>query len=221
MSVLTRKEILSLLKTQEIIFEPGIDAFQLQPHAIDLRLGSLFYLPKTWKITDKGREAIAVDPLNHSQNSDNFEKIQLKKGHYFEILPKEYIIASTLENISINTGDIMAVLYPRSSINRRGLAVDLTGIIDVWYKGSLMIPIINNTQNQIIRLYPGERICQISFEKLNSFINQKEGFKHGVGRAKYLGCDAGKMECKLDKKEEINYVKKGEIRELKHKFKVI
>ena len=220
MAVLTKKEIVALLNRKELVIEPSLDAFQVQPHAIDLRLGNTFYLPRTWKITEKGREAIDVDPLSPIRNGDNFEKIVLKSGHYFEILPKEYIITSTLESITINTGDIMGILYPRSSINRRGLAVDLTGIIDVWYSGNLMIPIVNNTQNQVIRLYPGERICQVAFEKLVSFIDKKQGFTHGISRAKYAGCGAGNLECKLDKKEEVSHVKKGEIKKLKQKYKV-
>ena len=57
-------------------------------------------------------------------------------------------------------------MYPRSSINRRGLSVGQTGIIDPGYEGQLLIPLTNKTP-QIIHLYPGQRFCQIEFSPLS------------------------------------------------------
>lgn len=218
MAVLTQKEIFKLIDGGKLVFSPHLDAFQTQPHSVDLRLGHTFYIPKTWKLTKNGREAINVDPLNPAADNNNFTQITLSRGQYFEILPKEFIITTTLEKMTINTDNIMAVLYPRSSINRRGLAVDLTGIIDVWYNGPLMIPMINNTETQTIRMYPGERICQITFEELSSGINKKDGLRHGLERAKYMGTTAKNIGYQLDKKTEAKWIKKGKIAELKKKF---
>ena len=154
--ILTRHEITNLIDTKNLVFEPALDKFQNQPHAVDLRLGTVFYLPKTWKLTKNGREILTVDVTESA--GDNFEKIELTPGQFFDLAPGESIIASTLEKISLNADDLMAVLYPRSSINRRGLSVDLTGIVDAHYSGHLMIPVWNKTSSQIIRVYPGERI---------------------------------------------------------------
>ena len=63
MAVLTRKEMLETINNGGISFTPPLDGFQLQPHAIDLRLGTTFYIPKPWCITEQGREAINVDPV--------------------------------------------------------------------------------------------------------------------------------------------------------------
>ncbi|HEX9804223.1 MAG TPA: hypothetical protein VGA67_00925, partial [Candidatus Dojkabacteria bacterium] len=81
--------------------------------------------------------------------------------------------------------DVMAVLYPRSSINRRGLSVDLTGIIDTGYHGHLFIPIVNTTTSQIIRIYPGERFVQVVFHTLTKELSLEESMKHGVNPPKY------------------------------------
>lgn len=220
MPILTKFEITDLIKRKKLIFSPGLDAFQLQPHAVDLRLGYTFHIPKTWKVTSEGRKAIQVDPLDGNGHSDNFEQVTLKKGQYFEVLPREFVIVSTLEKITINDDNLMAVLYPRSSVNRRGLAVDLTGIVDVWYSGQLMIPLLNNTETQTIRVYPGERICQITFDQLASSIDKESAFQHGLTKAKYLSSTDTSLNYQIDKKSEIDLIKKGDIVKLKEKYKI-
>jgi len=182
MSVLDKNTIKKYLDEKKIIFNPEIIQAQMQPHSIDLRLGYEFMIPTTWEISDKGREIIRVDI---DKVNNNFEKIILKKGQYFEIAPEEFIIGTTLEKIELNSYDIMGVLYPRSSINRRGLTVDLTGVVDTGYHGKLFIPIKNTTASQVIRIYPEERFVQIVFETLTQKITKNEAMKHGITKPKY------------------------------------
>jgi len=215
--VLSKKHIIEKIKSGEIQFEPMIDGFQLQPHSVDLRLGYDFHIPRTWELTKEGRKVINIDPFSEN-NKSNFDKVSLNPGQSFEILPKEYIIATTLEVITIKSKELMAILFPRSSVNRRGLAVDLSGIIDVGYHGKLMIPIVNNTHEQIIKIYPGERICQIIFEKISSQISPKQILNHGLAKAKYHAAIGGFLPGKTDRLEEINLIKKGKISQLKQKF---
>lgn len=216
--VLTRKNILDRIAKGEIRFTPNLDKFQLQPHSIDLRLGKSFHLPKSWVITKQGRTALHIDPL--MKNSDNFEKIDLKEGQYFELLPSEYVVATTLEKLELNADDLMGVLYPRSSITRRGLAVNLTGIIDVHYSGYLMIPILNNTENQIIRVYPGERICSVLLEELTSNVSEKEAQKHGLKKAKYTNNEIGFIGGKTDREDENDLIRSGKIAKLKKEYSI-
>ena len=211
--ILTRHDILELIEKEELNFIPSLDRFQNQPHAVDLRLGTVFYLPKTWKLTDKGREIIAVDVTECA--GDNYEKIELEPGQYFDLAPGESIIASTLERIELKSPSLMGILYPRSSINRRGLSVDLTGIVDAYYQGNLMIPILNKTTSQVIRIYPGERICQIVFHKLTQDLTETESLIHGKVAAKYNGADGKNLSSKKDADEEINYIKSGDLEGLK------
>lgn len=214
--ILTRHEIQQLIASGGLIFEPGLDQFQNQPHAVDLRLGTTFYLPKTWQITDEGRRILTVDVTQSA--GDNFEKIELEPGQYFELAPRESIIASTLETMTLVQPDLMGVLYPRSSVNRRGLSVDLTGIVDAHYSGHLMIPIHNRTASQVIRIYPGERICQIVFQKLTSPLEKSEAMQHGAVPAKYEGAGAGELSSKKDADAEIEKIQSGNLKGLKSDF---
>lgn len=211
--ILTRHEIRELIENEKLSFSPSLDAFQNQPHAVDLRLGTIFYLPKIWRLSEKGREVLTVDVTETA--GDNYEKIELKPGQFFDLAPGESIIASTFERIEINAPDLMGILYPRSSINRRGLSVDLTGIIDTFYAGNLMIPILNKTSSQVIRIYPGERICQVVFHKLSGSLTREEALIHGKVAAKYNDSDGNNLVSKKDGEEEIVLIKSGNLDGLK------
>jgi len=213
MMILTRHEIRRLVDCGGLTFSPSLDGFQNQPHAIDLRLGKVFYLPKIWKLTSKGREVLVVDVTE--QVGENFEKIELKPGQFFDLAPGESIIASTLEKIELNSPDLMGVLYPRSSINRRGLSVDLTGIVDAFYAGHLMIPIKNKTSSQVIRIFPGERICQIVFQRLAQKLDRKDAMLHGKNMAKYDGAEEWNLTGKADTENEMKLIKTGNLDGLK------
>jgi dCTP deaminase len=210
MSVLSKKEIVERIKKGDIKIKPGLDEFQLQAHAIDLRLGYTFMLPKLWHLTENGRESINIDHFDKNRK-DNFEVIELEKGQFFELLPGEFVLASTLETITW-PDDLMSVLYPRSSTNRRGLSVDLTGIVDAGYEGQLIIPLRNNTSSQSIKIYPGERFCQITFEDLTSPSGKPDGTYHQK--------DVVEGFILKQKSKEIDYIKKGLIPELKKDFAV-
>jgi dCTP deaminase len=218
-AMLTKKEIIKLIKNKDIEFDPEIDQFQLQPNSVDLRVGWNFYIPKTWEYNEKGRVAINVDYLESNAKKELYKIVRLKEGQYFEILPGEFVIISTLEKIKLNTGDIMAMLFARSSFIRRGLNVE-SGTIDSRYQGYLMLPITNNTRDQIIRLFPGERICQLVFSKLESDLTEEEAQIHGVARAKYLASTPYGLEARSDSEEEIRNIHGGTIKKLKENFKI-
>jgi len=221
MAILTKKEILSYLQEQKIIFAPALDQYQIQPHAVDLRLGYSFYIPKKWKISEKGRVAINFNYLDTKESSeDNFDLIKLKPKQFFELLPKEFIIASSLEKITLTDNQLMAQMNARSSILRRGIYI-ASGTIDVKYQGTLTFPIINNTETQIIKLYPGERICHLTFKSLISPVQDKEAKMHGLTEAKYLESTPYGLESRVDSEEEMNLIKNGQINELKEKFKLL
>ena len=187
MSVFSKYTIQQMLKNGAIAFTPKLQDDQIQPHSIDLRLGYDFYIPKLWEVTSNGRQIVNVDL---SKPADNFIHVKLQKGQYFEIAPGEFIIGVTLEKVQFNATDYMAVLYPRSSINRRGLSVDLTGIIDAGYKGSLFVPIRNQTSNQVIRVLPEERFVTIVLYPLDKPLTQDDARTHGVRPPKYQDADS-------------------------------
>ena len=85
-------------------------------------------------------------------------------------------------------------------------------MVDWGYEGQLTLPIRNNTHSQGVRLYPGERVCQIVFEELTESVNARKSKYHkkdivdGIGR---------------EKRDEALLIMKGEIRKLKNDFSVI
>jgi dCTP deaminase len=216
--VLSKKDILNKIKEEGLKFEPNIDKFQLQPNGVDLRLGWSFYSPKNWTINDQGRTGLNVDYTEYA-SKNSMDLIKLQPGQYFELLPKEFVIASTLEKMSIEDDSLMAMLYARSSLIRRGLLI-FSGTIDSHYKGYMALPIINNTHTQTIRLYPGERVCQLVFHLLSSPLTEEEAQKHGLKNAKYQESAPYSLIAKNDDREEVEFIREGKIDELKDNFKV-
>ena len=217
MTTLSKKDILKKIQEQAIRFSPSLDSHQIQPNSIDLRLGTTFYIPKAWECNEKGRCALKIDYLDYQNKQESFKIVSLKPGQYFEILSNEFIIASTYEKIELKAPDIMAVMYARSSIIRRGLIIE-SGIIDAQYSGYLMIPIVNNTNSQIIRLYPGERICQLVLHTLSGELTAQDAQKHGSQSAKYESSTPYGLEARSDSADEVELIKAGRLEELKNRF---
>ena len=113
----------------------------------------------------------------------------------------------------------MAMLFARSSFIRRGLNVE-SGTVDSPYQGHLMLPVTNNTHDQIIRIYPGERICQLVFLKLGSDLTEEEAQIHGVARAKYLASTPYGLEARSDSEEELKDIRAGSIKKWKDNYKI-
>lgn len=207
--MLTKSELSELIAKGELGFEPELDSFQLQGHSVDLRLGWTFMVPRIWEMRREGRVALNMDRFGEIKSA--FDTIKLKEGQYFEILPEEYVVVLTMEKIKMPSR-VMGVLYPRSSVNRRGLSLDLTGIVDANYEGNLMIPVRNNTKTQVIRIYPGERFCQIVFYPLNGETQMR--------LSRYHGRDITLGVLPESSTDEIEMVKKGKITSLKKKYKL-
>jgi dCTP deaminase len=217
MALLSKKDIVREVKSGGLVFSPELDGFQCQPHSIDLRLGYTFYAAKTWEITQKGRTAVSVDYLNNIGNKNYFEVITLNPGQYFDILPGEYVIATTLESIHIKNLQLMGNIFARSSFNRRGLTVDISGVIDSGYSGNLMIPIRNNTSYQPIRLYPGERICQVTFSQLSSQLDLEDAALSASERSNVRGSTTFSDKERF---EEERYILEGRIKDLKRDYNI-
>ena len=216
MSVLTKKNIMESFEKEELNFTPQLDAFQMQPAAVDIRLGWSFYIPHTWKFDENGRSAVVADYMDYKKIQENYQLIKLKPGQYFEILPGESIIASTLEKITINSGRIMGILHPRSSSSRRGLSIE-SGVIDPFYSGNLIMPMVNNTHHAL-RIYPGERICQVVFYELKEELSKDEASKHGMQEAKYHTATPYSLGMKPDTQEEVELLKQGRVEQIKQQF---
>ena len=69
--------------------------------------------------------------------------------------------------IWINDPNYVGKIYPRSGKGLRGLVIgNLTGIIDSDYQGEIFVCVWNRTEDQTIKILPGEAIAQICFEEV-------------------------------------------------------
>ena len=160
---------------KEVRFSPQLDDYQVNTAAVDLRVGLELYFP-----VNGGTEKV-------------------KPGDTITVKPGMHFLIKTLEKVFIPS-DIVGVVYPRSGANRRGLSIDMTGIVDPGYEGHLMIPVSNHTSKNIDILV-GERISQIMFHRTE--------IKEDVMRdSKYHNAS---MEAKPDKKVEIDGLHDGSL----------
>lgn len=210
MSILTKREILAQMQAGSLRFEPELDEFQMQAHAIDLRLGFTFLVARQWVFNQEGRIAIYRDHL--AGGHEHFDSLELEPGQVFDVLPNESLLVSTLETISMPS-DLMGHMYPRSSVNRLGLAVDLSGIIDAGYEGKLIIPVRNNSTSSIVRLYPGERFCQLTLTSLGAPVE--------VRASRYHKRDVVEGVLPELSAEEVEMVRRGDIEALKARHGVL
>lgn len=214
--VLNKTELELYIAEQKISFSPTLDGFQLQPNSIDLRLGWSFYVPKATEMSAGGRVGLSADYLEYENPKEYYELVKLKPGQAFAIQPKEFVIISTLEKVTFSDGSIAATLYPRSSVMRRGLIME-GGVVDAFYNGHLTIPLFNSTAHAI-KLFPGERVCQLMIHQLSSALEADSAKKHGIENAKYMDATPYGLEARSDSKDEIDLVKAGNIDGLKAQF---
>ena len=153
------------------------------------------------------------------------ERIAVKLGETVRFVARndgkqlhEFVIGTSLERIELGAMNLMAILFPRTSTNRRGIDLSLSGIIDTGYKGHLIFPMKNEAGDQVIRVYPGERVCQVIFQELNQPLTAEEANLHGLTAAKYT--ESGSQGFKLDKQNERDLLITGQLQNLKTQFKL-
>jgi dCTP deaminase len=160
---------------------------QLSPASLDFRLGNEFRVFNNF-------EKPYIDPKNPKTFKNLTKLLKIKKNQPFIIQPGQFILAVTLEEISLPE-DIGARIEGRSSWGRLGLIVHATaGYIDPGFRGRLTLEMSNIGPLPIL-LYPGMKICQIAFEKLSSPAKIPYPKKKG---SKYFG-DKHPQESKIYK----------------------
>lgn len=94
------------------------------------------------------------------------ENITIDENGY-ELLPGEFILASTQEKVSV-PADLVARVEGKSSWARRGILVHVSaGYIDPGFQGNVTLEIANLHSAKSAILHPGDRIAQIAFEDLD------------------------------------------------------
>jgi len=159
--ILSDRDIKKAVTSKRIQITPIPDwKTQLGSCALDLRLGTVY------QVFDHSRTPY-IDPQDPKTLANITTKIRVKKGEAFTLHPGEFILAITEEHISM-PDDLAGRLEGRSSIGRLGVVVHSTAAtIDAGFRGNITLELANMGRIPVM-LYPGMRICSVSFEELTS-----------------------------------------------------
>lgn len=158
--ILAYQDILAAIEAHEIFISPFDDS-SVGPCSIDLKLGDtflVFHHGKLFRPNDRG--AILK----------NSEVFRIEKDESFLLSPNQFVLASTLEKISISK-NYAATLEGKSSIARLGIVVQAAGLVNPGTglkKPSTLTLEIAHRANSPVELSPGMPIIQIIFHQLTS-----------------------------------------------------
>jgi len=180
MAILTRSKITEELAAGRIRMEPNetIDwrpteeGGQMGPNSVDLRLSSnlLTYVSFEKKLNSfDGLTERLVRPLDPESDNPTYAITIPSDG--IVLYPGIIYLGSTIEYT--DTPYHVPVIDGRSSVGRLGIRVHATaGKGDVGFRGqwTLEIDVV-----QPVRIYPGMKICQVSFETVEGKIEPYDG----------------------------------------------
>lgn len=168
MSVLNRDEIVERIRKRELVVSPLLAEKQLGTASVDLRIGNMVLMVRA-------RGLPVVEPKNYiGTKSDHavvvgkrqkHERYELTFEQRFLLHPGTLALVPTLEWIRL-PADVQGFVTARSSWAREGLSIATASFIGPLYEGIITLELANLGQVPI-SLYPGLRIAQIAFYKLN------------------------------------------------------
>lgn len=156
MCVLSDRDIKQALHHGKLGIKP-FDIEALQPSSVDLKLGREFRI----------FNHIVIPYIDVSiQSPDEYSSVKVAtENEPFIIHPGTFCLGSTVEEVSLDDS-LVGRLDGRSSLGRLGLLIHATaGYIDPGFTGKITLE-ISNLSPVPIAVWPGMRICQISFLKL-------------------------------------------------------
>ncbi len=130
----------------------------IQPSSIDVRLDRWFRIFNNHLYTH-------IDPAQ--QQDDLTTMVEVPDGQPFVLHPGEFVLASTLEVVTL--GDALAArIEGKSSLGRLGLLTHSTaGFIDPGFSGHVTLE-LSNVATLPMTLWPGMKIGQLCVFRLSS-----------------------------------------------------
>lgn len=173
--ILSDGSIRRLLDQGRLIIDP-LEASQIQPASVDVRLGPEF-------LVFRNHTTEVIDPFQ--KPGDLMEKIVVPEGQGFILHPGEFVLGTTMEQIGL-PDDLVARVEGKSSLGRLGLLIHATaGFVDPgWKRGQITLE-LSNVATLPIKLWPGMRIGQLSFHSLDAPAERPYG--HPELNSKYVG----------------------------------
>jgi dCTP deaminase len=159
--ILSDVDIKKALKEGKIGIAPKPDLkTQLGACNLDLQLGNVY------RVFNHSKTPY-IDPQNPKTLDSITTEIVIKKDESFTLHPGEFILAMTQEYVEM-PADLMGRLEGRSSIGRLGVVVHSTAAtVDPGFRGNITLELANMGRIPVL-LYPGMRICSLSFEELTT-----------------------------------------------------
>lgn len=155
--LLSDRDILARLDAGNIGLDP-FDPVLVQPSSVDVRLDRFF------RLFDNHRYP-AIDPAE--EQPDLTHLIEVDADEAFVLHPGEFVLASTLETVTL-ASDLAARVEGKSSLGRLGLLTHATaGFVDPGFSGHVTLE-LSNVATLPIKLWPGMKIGQLCFFQLSS-----------------------------------------------------
>lgn len=173
--ILSDGSIRALIERGDLVIDP-VEHSQIQPASVDIRLGKEFLVFRNHSASD-------IDPFNTP--TDLMQPVSVRDGEAFILHSGEFVLGTSLEAIGL-PDDIVARVEGKSSLGRLGLLIHATaGFIDPgWPRGQITLE-LSNVATLPIKLWPGMRIGQLSFHKMDAAAERPYG--HPELNSKYVG----------------------------------
>ena len=156
-ALLSDRDILAALDAGRIILDP-FDSALVQPSSVDVRLDRFFRLFDNHKYPH-------LDPAEEQPELTRL--VEVDADDAFVLHPGEFVLASTVEQVTLGT-DIAARVEGKSSLGRLGLLTHATaGFVDPGFTGHVTLE-LSNVATLPIKLWPGMKIGQLCFFQLSS-----------------------------------------------------
>lgn len=189
--VLSDRDLKKALRSGRIAITPSPNlATQLGSCSIDLRLGN------TFRVFEHSKNPY-IDPTKKDYSNEITSEVVVKTGDTFVMQPGDFVLAVTLEKITISN-DLLGRLEGRSSLGRLGIVVHSTAsIFDPGWDGNPVLE-LGNLGRIAVALTVGMRICSFTFDELSSPAEVPYSKKKS---AKYIG-QQGPDESKIHQEEQ-------------------
>ena len=177
--ILSDKDIKKYIEEGKIKITPKPNfKEQLGSCSLDLHLGNVFKVFKHTKYP-------YIDLKTKFPLENIMDIIKIKPPNALIIQPGGFILATTREKIALPS-DMAARLDGRSSLGRLGIVIHITAArFDPGFKGKAVIE-LGNLGTLPVALYPGMKICALTFETLSSPCevpyHKKDGVKYGKNK---------------------------------------
>ena len=158
------RDIKRLIDEGAIRLDPAPDlALQLGSCSLDLRLGNAF------GVFEHNRFPF-VDIRDPQQAHHITKEVCVDDGDPFVLHPGTFVLGVTVERLEL-ADNIVARLEGRSSLGRLGIVVHATAsIIDPGWRGRVVLELANHGAMPVA-LYPGMRICALTFEPVSTDVD--------------------------------------------------